>query len=291
MSNSSKEPQDDLSGDSVLQDWIADAIQFGKRQEEESQQHASSHRTKPFGSVPDAIQEVLGTVEDSDECEARKAAEHAKDCVEAELPGGDDMEGRQGEERLAPKGCPPDDVRHHGRKHHGAERIHREVLKDQLQREEDAGDRRVERRRDAGGRPAGDEQSQPTFGDMQHLADGGAERRPDLDNRPLAAHRATGADTYRRGERLDNGNLRTDLPAPLGHRKHDLRNAVAPCFRRKELDQRTVDEAAENRGEDDEIDAQPGQVGIDRMSGRAVVVVTGEQQREPANEVTKDHRA
>ena len=27
------------------------------------------------------------------------------------------------------------------------------------------------------------------------------------------------------------------------------------------------------------------------MSGRAVVVVTGEEQREPANEVTKDDRA
>ena len=194
--------------------------------------------------------------EDSDECEARKATQHPKDCVEAELPGGDDVERRQREERLAAERRPSDDVGGHGREHDGTEGIHGEVLKDQLEREEDTGDRRVERRRDAGGRTAGDEQSQSILGDVQHLADRGAERRADLDDRALATHRAAGADADRRGERLDDGHLRTDLPAPLGHGEHDLGNAVAPSFRRKELDQRTVDEAADNRGEDDEVDAR-----------------------------------
>ena len=219
-----------------------------------------------------------------------KATQHPEDGVEAELPGGDDVEGRQREKRLAAKGRAADDVRDHRRKHNGAEGIDCEVLKDELEREEDARNGRVERCRDTGGRPAGDEQTQPILGDVQHLSDRGAQRRADLHDRAFASHRPACADADRRGERLDDSDLRSDLPAPLSNGEHDLGHAMAPSFRSEELDQGAVDEAPDNRREDDEVDAEPRHVGIDRMSGGAVVVVTGEEQREPADEVTKDDR-
>ena len=147
--------------------------------------------------MPDAIQEVLSPVENADECKAGKAAEHAEDGVQAELPRGDDVERRKGEEGLAAKCCPADDIRHHRGKHDGAEGIDREVLQDELEREEDARNGRVERCRDTRRRPAGDEQPQPTFGDMQHLSDRGAQRRTNLHDRTFASHRTAGSDTDR----------------------------------------------------------------------------------------------
>ena len=150
--------------------------------------------------MPDVIEQVLSPVENPNECQAGKTTQHPKDGVETELPGGDNVEGRKSEKRLAPKGRAADDVRHHRRKHNGAERIDCEVLKDELEREEDARNGRVERCRDTGGCPAGDEQTQPILGNMQHLSDRGPQRRADLHDWTFAPHRPACADADRRGE-------------------------------------------------------------------------------------------
>ena len=70
------------------------------------------------------------------------------------------MEGRQVKERARAEGQPPDRRRHHRAEHDEAEGARLEVAQDQLQGEEDAGDRGVEGGGDAARRAAGDEQAQ-----------------------------------------------------------------------------------------------------------------------------------
>ena len=82
----------------------------------------------------------------------------------------------------------------------------------QLDREHDAADRRVEGRGDAGAGAGGDERDALPRRHPHDLAERRADRRTDLDDRPLAADRGAGADRDRRGERLDQRDDRPDLP-------------------------------------------------------------------------------
>ena len=65
---------------------------------------------------------------------------------------------------------------------------------------------------------------------------------------------------------------------------------MASSFRSEELDQGSVDEASDDGRNDDKVDAEPWHIGIDRVSNGAVIGVTGEEKREPADEVTKEDR-
>jgi hypothetical protein len=65
---------------------------------------------------------------------------------------------------------------------------------------------------------------------------------------------------------------------------------VASSFRSEELDQGSVDEASDNGRNDDEVDAEPWHIGIDRVSSGAVIAVTGEEKGEPADEIPKEDR-
>ena len=65
---------------------------------------------------------------------------------------------------------------------------------DHLQREEDAGDRRVERGRDGGGDPAAEKRPGERSPKMQFFRHPSAERGAEMNDRSLPAGRGTGTD-------------------------------------------------------------------------------------------------
>ena len=76
--------------------------------------------------------------------------------------GNPDRNGAAAEELLG------DDVGDHRRQHHGEQRLDRELAQDELQPEEHAGDRGVERGRDPAARAAGDQDPQPVLRHAHH---------------------------------------------------------------------------------------------------------------------------
>jgi hypothetical protein len=75
------------------------------------------------------------------------------------------------------------------------QRVDGELPQDDLHAEEDPGDRRVERGRDAAGRAAGDQDPQPALRHLDPLAHAGRQRRAYLHDRALPADRSAGPDT------------------------------------------------------------------------------------------------
>ena len=155
-----------------------------------------------------------------------------------------------------------DRVRRDRAEHDEPERSGLEVTQDQLQREEHSGDRSVERRRDPAGGAAGDEQPQLGLRQAEELAGHRAEGGTDLDDRPLAADRAPGADAQSRRERLDDGYLRAHAPALAVDGVHHLRDAMAAGLGREARHQRTVDQPADHRHREHEPDPDAGDSGL-----------------------------
>ena len=83
------------------------------------------------------------------------------------------------------------------------------------------------------------------------LAEGGAERRADLDDRPLAADRGAAADGERRGQRFYRRDHRTDDAFLVIDRVEHLGHAVAARLRREIGDQEDHDQPADHRHQDD----------------------------------------
>ena len=69
-----------------------------------------------------------------------------------------------------------------------------------------------------------------------------------------------GADAQGRGQRLDHADLRADPAAVLGDRDHHLGHAVAAGLAGEPVDQRAVDQPADDRDHHEEPQAQPRQV-------------------------------
>ena len=125
-------------------------------------------------------------------------------------------------EEVAPNGCGRD----------AGERDRNEAARlpfeeQQLDAQQDRGDRRRKRRGHAG-RGARDEQRLALGArEMKELRDERAERAAGHDDRPLGAERASRADRDRRGERLQHGQLRFHSAAVDQDRFDRLGNAVA----------------------------------------------------------------
>ena len=85
------------------------------------------------------------------------------------------------------------------------------------------------------------------------LREGRAERRPDLNDRPLAADRSARADRQGRGEGFDDRDLAANIASLIEDRVHHLWHAVALGFGREPLHQINDDEAAEDRRQDHPI--------------------------------------
>ena len=85
------------------------------------------------------------------------------------------------------------------------------------------------------------------------LREGRAERRADLDDRPLAADRRAAADRQRRGERLDHRHLPANVAALVEDRVHHFGHAVALGLRREAQHQKHDDQAAEDRRQRNQV--------------------------------------
>ena len=104
---------------------------------------------------------------------------------------------------------------------------------------------------------AGDQDPQPVLRHLHPLAQAGGQRRADLDDRPLPADRAAHPDAQRRGDRLDHADLRPDPPAFIRDGDHHLGHAVPAGLPREPVDQRAVQQPADDR--DDHEKATPSQ--------------------------------
>ena len=122
---------------------------------------------------------------------------------------------------------------------------------EQLDRQDDAGDGRVECRGHARAGAAGQQHFALGRRGRNHLAHDRAERAAGLDDRPLGAERAACANGDGGGKRLENGDLGLDAAARNQHRLHRFRDAVPFDFRRAVLHHQTDDQAADHRHDDD----------------------------------------
>ncbi len=194
------------------------------------------------------------------------------------------------QERLVAERGASDDARGDRREHDHAERLRREVAQDQLHREEHTGQWRVEGRRDAAGRAAGDQHPHPRLGQPDQLAHRGTERGADLHDRSFATDGSATADAQRGRQRLDRRHLRGDPPAAAGNGVHDFGDAVPAGFPGEEMHQRPVHEPGRDRSEQDEPPAQRGDVRVGDMTEAGVIAVAGQGQRERRDQPPERHR-
>ena len=110
--------------------------------------------------MPQPVSDVLAGVQHAHERDADPGRQHAEAGVQHELDGELKLNAGKREERVAAERRAADRVRGDRAEHDQPERPGLEVAQDQLEREEHAGDRRVERRRDPAGGAARDEQPQ-----------------------------------------------------------------------------------------------------------------------------------
>ena len=196
------------------------------------------------------------------------------------------------EERMAAERRAADRVRGDRAEHDQAERARLEVAQDQLEREEHAGDRRVERRRDPARGAAGDQQPQLRLGTRRSswpVTEPSAEpictigpSRPTEPPEPMQIAEASDFTTGTCGRIRPPCRLTAYI------------TSGTPCPRAsgaKRLDQRPVDQAADDRREHDEPDPEARQERIDRVARRAVVAMAGEQVGEAEDHVAKRDRA
>lgn len=170
---------------------------------------------------------VFDEIEHAYERPCPDGTDDAEDRVQDELARRDEREGACVERRMIAEIGPRDDGREDARNDDRRERTRREISEDYLTREEHAADRRVECRRNTGGRAAGDERSNQRRRGVRELAEHGTDRGPDLYDRTLAPDAAAERDRRRRCERLDADHARPDDAAVERDRRHHLGDAVA----------------------------------------------------------------
>ncbi len=160
----------------------------------------------------------------------------------------------------------------------------------QFDGEQDAADRGVERGRNAGACPGGDERDALPTRHGNDLPERRGERRPDLDDRPFASDGRARADRDRRGQGLDDRHDRPNYAFVVMDRVHHFRNPVSPSLGREVDDQERDAKRADHRNQDDE--RAPGarrreQIGVvgDRQPSFEGEIVN------EADQVAEDHRA
>ena len=136
------------------------------------------------------------------------------------------------------------------RDHQRDEGARAELEQEQLDRQDHAGDGRVERRGHAGAGSASEQHLALGGRGGNDLADDRAERAAGLNDRPFGAERAARTDRDGRRKRLENGDFRFDAAARDEYRFHRFRNAVAFDFRRAVLHHQADDQTADHRHED-----------------------------------------
>lgn len=197
------------------------------------------------------VEPVLDQVQDLHEDHADDGAQDPEPEVEDELDGVLQRVLGHPEDRAVAEEPSPDRGCRHRRQDHGREPSRGEALEDHLEREEDPGEGRVERRGDPRGRTRRHQRPRPAVRHLQGARDHRAEGRTDLDDRALASGGAPGADRDGRGERLHRGDARADPPAAKRDRLHHLGDAVPARLVGEPVDERAGEEAAEHRADHD----------------------------------------
>ena len=98
-------------------------------------------------------------------------------------------------------------------------------------------------------------------------------------------------DAQRRGDRLDHADLRPDPPAIVRDGDHHLGHAVPAGLPREPVDQRAVQQPADDRDDHEEAHAQPGQVRAGRVALLAELAVPGSRPGEEVDQVPEHDRA
>jgi hypothetical protein len=139
-----------------------------------------------------------------------------------------------------------------GGDHDRHERPHGRLAQDELRREEDASDRRVEGGGDAAGGAGRDQDHALAHGHGQEPAGRGADRRADLEDRALSSDRSAAADAERGGQGLDDSDAGADDAAVVIGGVHDLRDPAAFGLRRVGLhEERDEDRPGDGREQDE----------------------------------------
>ena len=84
-------------------------------------------------------------------------------------------------------------------------------------------------------------------GEVEHLREGRAQRRSDLNDRSLAPDRGARADGERGGQRLDDRHLPANIAALIEDCVHHLRNAMALCLRCEAIDKKDDHQPPDDR--------------------------------------------
>ena len=151
-----------VPGDGVFKHRVADAIHLRDREQQQPEQDPAGGGAQPARSAARAgrrgphRRRGRGRTPGRRRRRARRARRRARARAASVKLNPGRVRNGCGAERGA-----SDRVGGHRAEHDEPERLGVEVAQDQLQREEHPGDRRVERRRDARGGAAGDEQPQP----------------------------------------------------------------------------------------------------------------------------------
>ena len=213
--------------------------------------------------ILDALEHVLRGRQPAHERRRGDAHDRAKQRIEPERDHrrrlmAERRQRRNGEGRLRTEKPVADKGRGAGGERHGKKSAHAHFRHHQFDREHHAADRRVEGRRDAGAGARRHQRDALPRRDAHDLADARAQRRADLDDGPLAAHRGAAADGKRRGERFDDGNHGPDDAFLVIDRVHNFGHAVAARFGREIRHQRRDHHAADDRRENDPSAPRPG---------------------------------
>ncbi len=242
-----------------LDDAIADAVDIRVAESVGQADHHQADQRHADDILNVNVSGQLGKTvfhedEKLDEGPGREAAQRAERrerdrLFEAEISGRRKHDLRDGEGRVGPD---QDAANQGGRARRDDDRQKGAVGdfgQQDFEREKDAPQRRVERRRDPG---AGARRKQGDFlpgRKADRFRKGRSERRADLDDRSLPAHRRAGADRQGRGEGLDDRDDAANVAAPVINGVHDFGDAMAPGFGRKTVNQIDHDEAAKDGGQ------------------------------------------
>ena len=167
------QPQREPSGQRKLDGGEARPQRLRHPVAEHAQQQPAQRRFPGIGDEGELLLgEVLRRVERGDEEPADDGGQQAEEEVEQQFTGMTDAVGGDEEGRRFAQVVAADDARRYRRDDDGGEVGGGELpAQDDLQREDDPGDGRVEGRRDARRRAAGHQVADEPFGKVEHLAD------------------------------------------------------------------------------------------------------------------------
>jgi hypothetical protein len=138
--------------------------------------------------------------------------------------------------------------------------------KQEFDGENDAGNRRIERRGHAGTRAAGQQHLALCRRRREQLPYQRAKRAAGLDYGPFRPKRSAGADGDRRGKRLEDGDFGFDAAARFQHRLHGLGDAVSLDFIRTVFGHDADGEPAAAAARDTKPSRYPGVAGCKAMA-------------------------